>query len=187
MTQVDDWPIGFCLVWGGVIGLNAVRSHCGHWFGRPAYGIASDRWDHHRGLPGVDGGHRVGAAPAGGQESRVLLSGREETALVSAGVIQRVGDVRHLGDDVDGDPGVCVWVEEHLGAVVVAGVQPDFSDGLFVGVAAAVQCVDGGGMDTEAVWRRAGGAAFACGGGLFCGDWGGGIFELRVHRDRQVH
>jgi hypothetical protein len=59
--------------------------------------------------------------------------------MVLARALACVRHVRHRGHDVDGLHPVRQWRQEHLAAVPVAGVQPDFPDDVPERVAAALE------------------------------------------------
>ena len=80
-------------------------------------------------------------------------------AMVGVEHVERCVDVRHLGHDVVGIAALRLWIEERVHSLVLAGVQSDLSDGLFVGLVAAFRGHDGGRMDHDAVRPRSGAEA----------------------------
>ena len=127
----------------------------------------------------------------GGQESfqerRVLFSGRQEPAVVAHRHRARVERVRYIRHDVVCHDALRLWRQSQLAALDLAVVQRRFPHDVSGGLGAALQRDDGSRMDAHAVRRRGGfGTGLPERRGVCAGECGG-IPELCLPGDWEVH
>ena len=126
---------------------------------RGACASAHDRHRHHLQLPAPVRPGRPLGIEARLPRHPLVLPRRERHALVRAGRLRRLRDVRHRRDDVARLHPVHLRAEERLDSVGVAGVQPGLPHGVPLGVAAPLECRDRGGLDRDPVRQGQGGPA----------------------------
>ena len=115
-----------------------------------------------------------------------LLPGRQHLALVFSGRLQRLRHVRYRRDHVAGLPAVHLRAEERLDSLAVAGLQPDFPDGLPVHLAAPLERDHRRRVDPHALRHGPRRAAFAPDRGDLRAGQRHRLPHLRLQRHRQI-
>src|SRR5262252_10245081 len=110
-------------------------------------------WDRHcrrRRLPrGFGAGRLLGLAPRLTRHEG-LLPRRKRSALVRTWNIERFGNVRYQRHHAAGLLDVRVWGQKRLNPLALADVQPDIPDGVFIHLAATLECDDRRRVDRNA-------------------------------------